>query len=239
MKKHTKRFMLIFSTWVDEIKNFDEVMKRYYSNKFNIYTHHKEYIDEFDTLEEAKQAISMYQDMYKDTPKPQKVMAHYYNIKTKEIVTRPMWGHPDRDFIKHIEGYFDFSDGAMWWGYIVLDFEAERVVYAGGDNPENINYKNSLAIRDKYFRKDGEIPNGYVWDDGEYDGWLRFRWGDGQNAVGYVPKSKKKEDVIEEASEEDLEEHVINYTEADRLQDEFDEQYDKELVKYNMDKYGW
>jgi hypothetical protein len=33
--------------------------------------------------------------------------------------------------------------------------------------------------------KEGEIPSGYKWDDGEYEGWLQFRWGNGKNSVEF------------------------------------------------------
>ena len=61
---------------------------------------------------------------------------------------------------------------------------------------------NRLYIKDYVFRGENEIPKNYHWDDGEYEGWLQFRWGDGKNAIDYVEptkteKPKEQEDVIE------------------------------------------
>lgn len=42
---------------------------------------------------------------------------------------------------------------------------------------------NKLAELDFFFRGPGEVPEDYKWDDGEYEGWLQYRWGDGKNAL--------------------------------------------------------
>ena len=49
---------------------------------------------------------------------------------------------------------------------------------------------------DNLFRGEDEIPKGYIFDNGEYEGWLQYRWGDGKNAVNCKepsckPKKKK------------------------------------------------
>jgi hypothetical protein len=46
------------------------------------------------------------------------------------------------------------------------------------------------------FRGNNEIPNDYKWDDGEYIGWLQYRWGNGLNAI-------EKEDEINERKAEE------------------------------------
>ena len=58
------------------------------------------------------------------------------------------------------------------------------------------NPMKSLAILDRYFRKEGEVPKDYVWDINEYEGWLRFRWGDGENAIDKVKARRAKEDEL-------------------------------------------
>jgi len=95
------------------------------------------------------------------------------------------------------------SETGFYWGYVILDFEDEKVLSIMHDGIQgyqgtecgcemriddcNIPY---LRLKDKAFRKDDEIPSDYVWrNDNEYVGWLQFRWGNGLNAVKYVTKS--------------------------------------------------
>ena len=59
----------------------------------------------------------------------------------------------------------------------------------GDKHPDFKNYKKDLSLLDILFRKPGEIPEDYEWDNGEYEGWLQFRWGNGLNAI-------EKEDEI-------------------------------------------
>ena len=59
----------------------------------------------------------------------------------------------------------------------------------GDKHPDFKNYKKDLELLDVLFRKPGEIPEDYKWDNGEYEGWLQFRWGNGLNAI-------EKEDEI-------------------------------------------
>jgi len=49
---------------------------------------------------------------------------------------------------------------------------------------------NGNLVKDVLFRKPGEIPADYKWDEGEYEGWLIYRWGDGSNAI--KPKAKEE-----------------------------------------------
>lgn len=42
---------------------------------------------------------------------------------------------------------------------------------------------NRLGELDFFFRGPSEIPPNYEWDEGEFQGWLQFRWGDGKNAI--------------------------------------------------------
>ena len=44
-------------------------------------------------------------------------------------------------------------------------------------------FKSKLEELDFFFRGPSEIPPDYKWDEGEYEGWLQFRWGDGKNAI--------------------------------------------------------
>lgn len=80
------------------------------------------------------------------------------------------------------------------WGYVVLDTQKEKVIkWSITKCIVGVNSKTSkLYLMDYLFRKDDEIPKDYKWDDGEYKGWLQYRWGDGKNAIGYKEKTNKK-----------------------------------------------
>ena len=81
--------------------------------------------------------------------------------------------------------------------------------------PVTMKSNKDLYFLDEYFCGPSEVPKDYDWDDGEYEGWLQFRWGDGKNAIGYTePKKGKpvdKPEAIEETEveEEDLVEEEI------------------------------
>lgn len=82
------------------------------------------------------------------------------------------------------------------YGYAVLDYEAEKIILSGFKGFKGLTVKDNknLKVLDKYFRGPDEIPEDYKWDNGEYEGWLQFRWGDGKNAIDYKPEPKKKSD---------------------------------------------
>lgn len=61
-------------------------------------------------------------------------------------------------------------------------------------------------------------------DEGEYDGWLQFRWGDGKNAIGYKEKKEKRN------NDENLYEEFDNNEQFDE-QAIFDKQIEKEKLK--------
>ena len=78
---------------------------------------------------------------------------------------------------------------------MIGDTEECKIIEWGGFCMLNIHKDGDLRrTKDYLFRGPDEIPKGYEWDDGEYEGWLQFRWGDGKNTIGYVEpqKSKKK-----------------------------------------------
>lgn len=64
-------------------------------------------------------------------------------------------------------------------GYVVLDTQKEKVIkWSITKCIVGVNSKTSkLYLMDYLFRKDDEIPKDYKWDDGEYKGWLQYRWG--------------------------------------------------------------
>ena len=91
-----------------------------------------------------------------------------------------------------------------------------------------------METKDYFFRDPEVCPDEYMFKDGEYAGWLKFKWGDGTNAIGYVkpPKQKKKiqEEFHEEIEAEDYE--------TELLENKFADMIDKETQKRLMDRYG-
>ena len=153
-----------------------------------------------------------------------------------------------------IKGKYDFSDGSSFWGYIVLDFNSCTCIHIGGYGFVDANrmYNTCKSInenmyeRDYFFRDTNICPDDYEFKSGEYNGWLRFRWGDGKNAIDYVelpkqPKKKKKtqEEIREEIEENDYLDGMNNDWEVDLIESKFDDLLDKETRKKLMDRYGW
>ena len=190
--KRTKRYVLLFNEWWRQNRRGHD-----YTWHFNPSWH------EYDTLEEAMEEVKLINEVYS----PQL-------IPFSEKV-------PHDDFWDDGEG--DITNGGKWWGYALLDYEREKVVKSGGKGylrathmkPVTMKSNKDLYFLDEYFCGPSEVPKDYDWDDGEYEGWLQFRWGDGKNAIGYTePKKGKpvdKPEAIEEpeVEEEDLVEEEI------------------------------
>lgn len=144
--------------------------------------------NEFATLEEAEEECKLINQLYSTTPKPVKVYSE--NGKHKDGVG---WRYNYYDW--------DFSNGAYFWGYALLDMEEckfLRIVNEFHHGACSIKKKPELKIYDYYFRKENEIPKDYEWDErGEYEGWLQFRWGDGKNSINYKENKKERPGVTE------------------------------------------
>ena len=159
--KRTKRFILLFCEWW---KEYDLLNKLESKSNYSWY--------EYDTFEEAKEEIDLIEEFYKNQLLP----ISPENIKNSNI--------------RYTNG--DYTNGGKFWGYLLLDYEKERAILDGGSgyNIKTVSSFNSnLKELDDYFRGPDEIPEGYKWDEGEYLGWLRFRWGDGKNAIDYKEPS--------------------------------------------------
>ena len=93
-------------------------------------------------------------------------------------------------------------------GWVVLDYRKEKFILSGQRGFLGYLTKNdkTLGEKDKYFRRPDEIPENYKWDLGEYDGWLRYRWGDGKNAIGYKEPCQKPKRNHEPMTEEEIRE---------------------------------
>lgn len=164
MMPWAKRYRVIFSIWGHSLSDS---------------------ISDYDTIDEVLEETKLLKEFYKDTPKPKKSEKY---------------------------GSWDYSDGSSFWGYIVLDYVEQKIldIYRDGIRiytpkisnsfgtirttwiPEVLGKSDRLRIMDIFFRDPSEIPENYNWDGPEeYKGWLRYRWGDGGNAVKPRPQVKK------------------------------------------------
>ena len=152
---------------------------------FNTY---KEGVDSFsctnfDTLEGAMEEAKLLNEMYCNTPKPTKI----WN-KNGRHHSGTHWWNKQYDW--------DFSDGKTFWGYAILDMINCKFVKIIGEIKAcgiNLTNKPTLKDYDMFFRGEDEIPQDYQWDiEGEYAGWLQFRWGDGKNAIDYIEEPPKE-----------------------------------------------
>lgn len=214
--KRTKRFVLVFETWGNpDLKNTRE-------------------ITEYDTEAEWKEEASLLDEYYADTPKP--------TLRDKEIKNGRWLYHGDyyKDTMHGTSCYISYDyvieDKAKFWGYIVLDFEKQDIIKFGGEGIKSCwkerfkDYKR-YQLLDAFFRGDDEIPAGYNWDSGEYRGWLRFRWGDGKNAIDYRPPKKCGLHTCGEEYNEEEESYL------DELEKDFQKSDDKEWVTTRLDRW--
>lgn len=166
------------------IYNIDRPTK--YCVIFNTYTDSPKSfsVTPFDTIDEALEEAKLINIMYSDTPKPQKI----YVEKGGKYKSNK-WYHNSYNL--------DYSNGAYFWGYMVLDMINKKVIKIVNTIKHcgfTFNEKITLSMLDVLFRDENEIPEDYIWDRrGEYEGWLQFRWGDGKNALDYVePENNDK-----------------------------------------------
>lgn len=192
MLKHSKRYKIIVHEWgkrPDSFGKFSQLKSFFKCNETDC-----------DTLEEVNEYINMINDMYCDIIRPDE-LSNYKDHKRKE--TRSF---SENDWI--------YDDNHYFWGYCVADFESQKITHAGGCGLVDChNPMKSLGLLDRCFRGDDEVPKDYVWESCEYEGWLKFRWGDGSNAIEKVRKRKeeklkqeqlKRERLKQEKLEEDI-----------------------------------
>ena len=186
-----KKYLVVTNIWGKRQKTFWQTVDSF-----------KEEREYFDTLEEAKEYCTLFEEIGKtyETPK--------------------FWNRV---------GYtnlYDFTNTkARAWGYLIADTEEQKVIKWGGIGMYNLTKKDDVRyIKDRLFRGEDEIPKNYKWDNGEYEGWLQFRWGDGKNAVDYVEPQKKKEKsdnnvplTIEADPNEDIEDKYADIESRDRI----------------------
>ena len=187
-----KRYRVELQTWG---KNWDG--KEYFKTD----------ITKFDDIKEVEDFVKFIDEIYSDIIRPDVNESYKYRKKAPK-------------YCKSNENNYIYDENHFWWGYVVLDYKNEKVIMQGGVGLYDFwNPMKSLAILDRYFRKEGEVPKDYVWDINEYEGWLRFRWGDGENAIGKVKARRAKEDELKKkAKKQEKQEDWEDF--------EYDEEYD-------------
>lgn len=164
-------------------------------------------ITKFDDIKEVEDFVKLIDEIYFGITRPDVNESYKYRKKAPK-------------YCKSNEENYIYDENHFWWGYAVLDYKNEKVIMQGGVGLYDFwNPMKSLAILDRYFRKEGEVPKGYVWDINEYEGWLRFRWGDGENAIDKVKARRAKEDELKKKAKKQEEQE--DWTDFD-----YDEEYD-------------
>ena len=164
-------------------------------------------ITKFDDIKEVEDFVKLIDEIYSGITRPDVNESYKYRKKAPK-------------YCKSNEENYIYDENHFWWGYAVLDYKNEKVIMQGGVGLYDFwNPMKSLAILDRYFRKEGEVPKDYVWDINEYEGWLRFRWGDGENAIDKVKARRAKEDELKKKAKK--QEESEDWTDF-----EYDEEYD-------------
>ena len=164
-------------------------------------------ITKLDDIKEVEDFVKLIDEIYSGITRPDVNESYKYRKKAPK-------------YCKSNEENYIYDENHFWWGYAVLDYKNEKVIMQGGVGLYDFwNPMKSLAILDRYFRKEGEVPKDYVWDINEYEGWLRFRWGDGENAIDKVKARRAKEDELKKKAKKQEEQE-------DWTDFEYDEEYD-------------
>lgn len=164
-------------------------------------------ITKFDDIKEVEDFVKLIDEIYSGITRPDVNESYKYRKKAPK-------------YCKSNEENYIYDENHFWWGYAVLDYKNEKVIMQGGVGLYDFwNPMKSLAILDRYFRKEGEVPKDYIWDINEYEGWLRFRWGDGENAIDKVKARRAKEDELKKKAKKQEEQE--DWTDFG-----YDEEYD-------------
>ena len=180
---------------------------------------------EFNTIEELNEFILLFTETCKDYDKPKIEV-------TKSYRSRQNYKTPIYDSIN-----------VRNWGYVWGDRELMTYKFGEDGLAKHSNKTDRRIIYDILFRREDEIPKNYQWDDGEYEGWLQFRWGDGKNAVGYEEPEKKSvkknnEDDFFEDEDYDVSTYAgIDEYEADEIENQYLKEEDQEKLRRLMDRW--
>lgn len=86
------------------------------------------------------------------------------------------------------------NENERLWGYVWGDKETKQLKWGGYKLKDYNQGSDKRVILDSLFTTKEDIPDDYEWDDGEYEGWLQYRWGDGKNAIGFDLKTSFRKD---------------------------------------------
>ena len=131
---------------------------------------------------------------------------------------------------KNLNYYHEEEDIVVKYGYLVLDYE-NKIVIKSFNFPGLQNKRDKLELKDIFFRGKNEVPDDYVWDGNEeYYGWLRYRWGDRQNALDKRSKSSppKNKTQISNLGEE---------TWIDDVEEKYDALQEKEYKQLKKERW--
>lgn len=194
---------------------FLEHKKRYVLifNKFMTHKIISKSITEYDTLKEANEEIELIHEFYKNEPRPE-------TYKTPS------------GFID-----YNFDNGSFFWGYVLLDFEEEKIKFGNDGLYGDMDWKkcDKLFLKDYFFRKKDEIPEDYKFSTyDEYSGWLIYRWNKDHynhlfNQDEQQPKQKSKTQKSDNKVSPPTDEEII--------ENDFDKKYDKYLLKKYEDRW--
>ena len=208
-----KKYLVVTNIWGDFRDSFDKCWKHYLDEE-------REY---FDTKEEVDEYVNLFEGVCS-------------NIKPPK-------------FINKNDAIFKRNDERLW-GYVIADTERNEVIKWGGHCLRDIKQSyngtrymchqltnknndkiNKLIIKDYLFRGKDEIPQNYRWDNGEYEGWLQFRWCDGKNSIDYVntsPKINKNKKPINNIDFDNF---------SDEIEDYFARKEEEERIKILADRW--
>ena len=176
---------------------------------------------EFDTMEELNEHLQLFQDF-----------CNTFNTAERKDHYNDVWLHRNSRYHSYNDRFEFNTPNDRAWGWLIADRENLSWTWGGEKLREYDNRTNKLILKDMIFRGPDEIPEGYKWDDGEYEGWLQFRWGDGKNAVGYVEKNTPKNTTH---NNEPLEDDYEDW--EDSVEDEYIRKETKELEKKLEDRW--
>ena len=193
----------------------------------DVFEEEKEY---FDTLEEAEDFAWLFKEYAAVFPNPEKKTWDNYRDRANKYYSA-----------KTKLAYNTFKPGERLWGYVICDTEECKVLEWGGLCMYNISKKmDQRQVKDILFRGEDEIPKNYVWDDGEYEGWLQYRWGDGKNALDYVePEKPKKDEILEDddLDNDSFDEINNTYLDNEDIENSFLKDEDREKLKRLIDRW--
>ena len=214
-----KRYVLITNIWG---RQADKYLGWNYKNLFA----NKLVVDkekwEFDTMEELNNYLELFKDYCSMFEKAERI--NKYATTTNG---QSQWK-------------FDSADKRVW-GWLIGDRETMNMTWGGEKLYEYNNKTDKRILKDILFRGPDEVPEDYKWDDGEYEGWLQFRWGDGKNAIDYIEPEKPKPDkVIEEKFDNDETIYMDDYFDdsfAEEVENAYAKIESKELIKKLEDRW--